>query len=156
VGWDSELFFILSISTIIMEPANLVYFEIKEYDDKTLRLIANSITFYNAFKDASYSLPYSDSQKVLTGLYAFNKSTGVDFYNSMNLTRIISYLEGYFNGDYDGNKRKVFNHCTFLRSKELRMYQMQLAQVLFIEQEFKNAGVKVKYTIALGNKGKKS
>ena len=140
----------------MIKPANLVEFEIKNYDDKTFRLIAGSVTFYNAFKDASYPLPYSDAQaKKHTGIYGFDTSKGLDFYNSVNLTRIIVHLDGYFNGDFDGNVRKVFNHSTFVRSKELRMYKIQLAQVLFIEQEFKNAGVKVEYSIALANKGKK-
>ena len=122
----------------------LQQFEVVDYDDITFRNITQIKEYKDRFKDEVTPLPFSKSKKDFIGIFAFDKTKGVEFYNSVNLRRIIDGLSSYFIGD---TKRKVSGSVTYYKAMEIRMYQAQLKQVLYIEDIFKEYDVSIHYTI---------
>jgi len=124
--------------------ANIIEFEIINYDDETFKNIIKTQEYKERFIDEVTPLPFSDSKKEHRGTFSFDKTKGIAFYNSVNLSRIIDGLSEYFTGE---TKRKVIGFGTFYRAMEIRMYQAQLKQVKYIESIFQEYGVEVKYSI---------
>jgi hypothetical protein len=126
-----------------LKPCNLSYLKIEKYDEETFYSIADSIEFYEAFKDDITPGLVDSHDFKKKGILKFNSSYVFGYYNSFNLQRRVDEVEQWFN-----QTKRAISQATYY-SKICAHYANKkwLKQVRWIEDVFKENGVKIEYKI---------